>query len=53
MSTTVALGQYRVTHVKIPRSTDNGLWNALASTVGSPTVAVDSPFRHVRTVSPN
>ena len=51
MSTTVALGQYRVTHVKVPRSKDNGLWNALAFQVGCS--AVDSPFRPVRTVSPN
>ena len=53
MSTAVALGQYRVTHVKVPRSTDNGLWAALCNQVGSPTVDIDSPFRHVRTVSPN
>ena len=53
MSTAVALGQYRVTHVKVPRSTDNGLWNALRTQVGSPTVDIDSPFRHVRTVSSN
>ena len=53
MSTAVALGQYRVTHVKVPRSTDNGLWAALINQAGSPTLAVDSPFRHVRTVSPN
>jgi len=53
MSTAVALGQYRVTHVKVPRSTDNGLWSALLTQVGSPTVNADSPFRHVRTVSAN
>ena len=34
MSTAVALGQYRVTHVKVPRSTDNGLWAALCHQVG-------------------
>jgi hypothetical protein len=53
MSTNVALGQYRVTHVRVPRSTDNGLWAALATQVGSPTIAIDSPFRHVRVVSAN
>jgi hypothetical protein len=53
MSTTVALAQYRVTHVKVPRSTDNGLWSALTNQVGSPTLAVDSPFRHTRGVSSN
>ena len=53
MSTAVVIGQYRVTHVKVPRSKDNGLWAALASQIGSSTTGTDSPFRHVRTVSAN
>jgi hypothetical protein len=53
MSTAVVLGQYRVTHVKVPRSKDNGLWNALATQIGLPSRSVGSPFRHVQIVSTN
>jgi hypothetical protein len=47
MSTTAALGQYRVTTIRIPRSTDNGLWAALAARAASDQLADLSAFRHM------